>query len=171
MVVWDMDMSIGSGDLCRDWIQDPDNLKYDLNTHPLNEQDDARDFLEGGRTEERCCSNVHKLPGVLWNVQSKVCKVETVCEFGNRCEFEESIVVGNGRGKCLISLAFLLLFGLSTPSTTSAFLLVVFIGILLSGIPAIGSRLSVLFLFAFVRCMLLLLGGKRQISRLRLNGR
>ena len=57
-------------------------------------------------------------------------------------------------------LAFPLLFSLSTPNTMSAFSFVVSIGILLSRIPAIGSGLSALFLFAFVRHMLLLLGGE-----------
>ena len=65
------------------------------------------------------------------------------------------------KGKHLIFLAFLLLFGLSTLSTTSVFLFMVSIGVLLSRISTIGSRLSALFPFAFVRHMLLLLGGER----------
>ena len=51
----------------------------------------------------------------------------------------ENIVVGYRRGEHLISLAFLLL----------------------SRNPVFESRLSALSLFVFVRCMLLLLGGKR----------
>ena len=52
----------------------------------------------------------------------------------------------------------------------SAFLLVVFICVLLSRNPAIRSGLSAISLFAFVGCMLLLLGGKNQINRLGLDG-
>ena len=112
-----------------------------------------------------------KLLGVLQDVQSGVCKVQTVCEFRDRSKSRESIIVDNRGGEYFVFLAFLLLFGLSTPSVMSAFLFVVSIGILLSGNPTIGSGLSAIFMFVFVRHMLLLLEGKRWIGRLGFNCR
>ena len=37
VIVQGMEMSVGLGDFCRDWIQDLDYLRCDLNTHSLNE--------------------------------------------------------------------------------------------------------------------------------------
>ena len=78
-----------------------------------------------------------KLLGVLQDVQSGVCKVQTVCEFSDRSKSRESIIVDNRGGEYFVFLAFLLLFGLSALSTMSVFLLMVFVGSLLSKIPAI----------------------------------
>ena len=70
----------------------------------------------------------------------------------------------------MVFLGFSLLFSLSTPSATSMFLLIVSVGVLLSENPTIGSKLSAIFLFAFVEYMLLLLEGESQIDRLGFDG-
>ena len=140
------------------------------NGKSIRQRWEEKEIHNSRRSEGRCWSSVYKLLGVLQNIWSRVHEMQTICEFSNRCESRECIVIGDRRGKCLIFLAFPLLFGLSVLNTTSMFLLVVSIGILLSRIPTIWSRLTILSLFTFIRCMLLLLGGERWISRLGING-
>ena len=99
-----MEMGVGPGDFYRDWIQDPDDPRYNLNIHLLNEWDGVRSFLKGGRSEGRCCNSMHKLPGVLQKVQSGVCEVETICEFDNGSKSRECIVVS-----VMISIFYLII--------------------------------------------------------------